>query len=302
MLATLGALDAESNGKITPLGRRILALPVHPRLARLLLAAADDGMLDAGATLAALLSEKDIALIDVGTQFRDRVPRTQGDSDLLVRMEMLQRAEANRFSRSMGDEGIDVNVARQVARTRDQLLRIATSIHTSGTRRTVKPQAATEVDSRNTRQPSLAPSRTDDDALLKLILCAYPDRVCRRRGNDPLAGVMVGGGGVKLARESVVTRAEFFLALDARRDERSASREALVRIASRIELDWIEQLFPQFIRREKNALFDSATGRVVGVSQTFYRDLLLREDRNASVDPKKRRKRCSLQFDQKHAS
>ena len=46
--------------RITPLGRRILELPVHPRLARLLLAASDGGRRAEGAAVAALLSEKDI--------------------------------------------------------------------------------------------------------------------------------------------------------------------------------------------------------------------------------------------------
>ena len=41
LLSWLGALGAD--GRITPLGTQMLGLPVHPRLARLLLAAACDG-------------------------------------------------------------------------------------------------------------------------------------------------------------------------------------------------------------------------------------------------------------------
>src|SRR5262249_24798824 len=59
LLAMLGALDGEPR-RITALGRRLLDLPVHPRLGRLLVAAAHDGFLAYGAALAALLSEKDI--------------------------------------------------------------------------------------------------------------------------------------------------------------------------------------------------------------------------------------------------
>src|SRR4029078_4103657 len=105
------------------------------------------------------------------------------------------------------------------------------------------------------------PSRsTDEDELLKLPLLAYPDRVCRRRGADPAgggvcgarrrraaappAGAMVGGAGVRLAPESVVRQSEFFLALDARSDERSARREALVRVASAIEVQRLAEIVP----------------------------------------------------------
>ena len=57
LLAQLGALDPA--GRITPLGQRMSELPAHPRLSRLLLAAQDAGEGPLGATLAALLSERD---------------------------------------------------------------------------------------------------------------------------------------------------------------------------------------------------------------------------------------------------
>jgi ATP-dependent helicase HrpB len=124
----------------------------------------------------------------------------------------------------------------------------------------------------------------DGDDLLKLPLLAYPDRVCRRRESDPAAGVIVGGGGVRLAPESVVRRDEFFLALDARHDERSAKREALVRVASGIDVAWLGELFPQSVVRERQAVYDETRDRVVGRGVTRYLDLPLREDGDAPVD------------------
>src|SRR5688500_5265397 len=206
LLAMLGALDRESGGSITPLGRSLMELPVHPRLGRLLLGAAEAGRLHEGATVAALLSEKDIL---TGSPFTGGGrPALQGDSDLLYRLDVLAEAERDRFHPSLRDRGVDPVAARQVAKTRDELLRVA---------RRLKPQrtGASHGDA--------------DELLLKLPLLAYPDRVCRRRGADPTAGVMVGGGGVRLAPDTVVKQAEFFLALDARQDERSARREAFVR-------------------------------------------------------------------------
>jgi hypothetical protein len=44
-------------------------------------------------------------------------------------------------------------------------------------------------------------------------------------------------------------------------------------------------MFPAQIRRDREFLFDESKGRVVGRAQTFYRDLLLREDKDAPVDP-----------------
>jgi ATP-dependent helicase HrpB len=83
----------------------------------------------------------------------------------------------------------------------------------------------------------------------------------------------------------VVAKAEFFVALDARQDERSKTREVLVRVASEIRVEWLEEMFPQEIRREKGVVYDTERGRVVGRTSVSYRDLVLHEDRNAAIDP-----------------
>ena len=58
-LQLLGDLGAMHEGALSPLGRRLAALPVHPRLGRALLAAASLGAGPRGAVAAALLSERD---------------------------------------------------------------------------------------------------------------------------------------------------------------------------------------------------------------------------------------------------
>lgn len=57
LLAMLGAVD--SAGRITPRGRRMAALPCHPRIANMLLRASDDRMRALAADIAAILEEKD---------------------------------------------------------------------------------------------------------------------------------------------------------------------------------------------------------------------------------------------------
>ncbi len=241
----------------------MLTMPVPPRLAALLIAAADHGLPREGATLAALLSEKDIVLGPPPDCGALRRAVTSCSSDLLWRMELLAEAERARFGAHLRGRDIDPRAARQVTRTRDELLRIA---------------------GRRARAHPPPDAQADETDLLKLPLHAYPDRVVRRRG-DTAAGVMVGGGGVRLAPESAVTRGEFLLALDARHDGRSNAREALVRSASVIEPAWLEELFPHEIRRVRRVAFDDAAGRVVPLNQVFYRDLLLHEDRHGVLAP-----------------
>jgi ATP-dependent helicase HrpB len=75
LLRELNALDAD--GRITPMGRAMARMGTHPRLARLLLAAADDGEKALAADLAALLEE------------RDPIRGREAPSDINLRLELL---------------------------------------------------------------------------------------------------------------------------------------------------------------------------------------------------------------------
>ena len=130
LLTRLGALGP-SDGRITPLGRQILDLPVHPRLARLLLASVHDRRCDEGAALAALLSEKDIMArgeTPGPTASRRRGAAERGRSDLLPRLSMLAEAEHERFSPRLRNRGIDPAAARQAVRVRDELFRLGSRL------------------------------------------------------------------------------------------------------------------------------------------------------------------------------
>src|SRR5258707_1094547 len=117
----LGATTAETNGQVTPIGRQLLSLPVHPRVGRLLLAAAEMGLTREGAAIAALLSEKDILRTRGDVHPRDRAPSTQAASDLLIRLDALESRRA--------DVEIDRNALRQVQQAREELERIASRLH-----------------------------------------------------------------------------------------------------------------------------------------------------------------------------
>ncbi len=261
LLVLLGGLESE-DGPITTVGRRLLDIPAHPRLGRLLLAASAVGLEREGASLAALLAEKDILIRSFG---RDARPDFHAESDVLIRLDRLDEAERSRFAPGLRDSGIDPFAARQAANIRDDLLRIA--------RRLPGPDPST-----GRRASDDVPNEAN---LLKLILAAYPDRVVRRRGATGSTGVMVGGRGVRLDPESVVRDAEFFLALDPREDRRDGVLEAKVRIASAIDVEWLDELFPNSIRREQSVVFDPERRRSVGVATRRYLDLVLSEDRNA---------------------
>jgi ATP-dependent helicase HrpB len=75
LLALLGALDGQ--GRITALGKRMAALPAHPRLARMLAAAEEHGGAKKACDLAALITERDIFRAHDGTSPTDIEVRLQ---------------------------------------------------------------------------------------------------------------------------------------------------------------------------------------------------------------------------------
>jgi len=114
----------------------------------------------------------------------------------------------------------------------------------------------------------------DDDATLRrAIFDAWPDRVARRRAPGSDRFVLASGHGASLGRESGVRDGEFVAALDVvGASTRSGASEALIRMASRVEPEWIAPT-----RKETAHLFDAASGKVRASERWFYRDLLLRE-------------------------
>ena len=120
-----------------------------------------------------------------------------------------------------------------------------------------------------------------DDALLRALLAAYPDRVARRREPRSPRGLMVGGRGVRLAEESAVLAAELFLCVDCVGVEGGAPgrREALVRKASEILPEWLPA---DRLRTAIDLEFDAARERVAAWKRTRYEDLVIAE---AEVPP-----------------
>ncbi|ACH40083.1 ATP-dependent helicase HrpB [Citrifermentans bemidjiense Bem] len=90
LLQSLGALDRRGN--ITPLGKKMAALPMHPRLSAMLAGSLATGQGGLACTLAAILSERDL------------LPRgggTVSDSDLLDRLDALAERRDPQASRTV---------------------------------------------------------------------------------------------------------------------------------------------------------------------------------------------------------
>ena len=258
LLAALGACAPD--GAMTAVGRDLLSLGVHPRLGRILIAARDAGHLEAGAALAALLEERDIVTREANSRAGDG---TSGPSDLLVRLELFERAVAEHFHvGSLERLGVNAIRARAVARLRDELVR----------------RASGALEDRRQKATG-SPDTHRDDALLQALLYGFPDRLVRRRARHSKRGRMVGGRGVTLAHESVVRDSELFLALEVEETARGGKAESLVRLASAVERTWLVSTVPDALDEVIDTFFDDESGKVKATATHVYGDLPLEEPR-----------------------
>ena len=248
-LELLRAIGATHASALTPIGRELARLPVHPRLGRLLIEGRELGCLPAAALAGALLSERDPFLR--ARSPRERASRHRSDSDVFDRVRALDEfAHSVRTESEVGT--LNTPAARFALRASEDLERLV-----------ARGSDAHQLE-----------AHASEPEFLRALLAAYADRVVRRRDNDPERGVLVGGRGVKLAEESAVYDGELYLAVDIDAGRAGERAEALVRQASRIEREW---LAAELVTSSTDMAFDSASKRVVAWKRTRYLDLVLDE-------------------------
>ena len=252
LLRELGALELIADGlRLTEVGKQLLQLPLHPRIGRLLLAAKENGSGALGAIVAALVSERDILSAQ-----RDPGARTSGESDILIRvLALAQRHNTAQSGTAMFDSG----GAYRVRTVADELGRII----------------GVTID------VAMIERRADFAEIGELLLRAYPDRVCRRRENDSMRAVMVGGRGVRMGPGSAVLRAPLFVAVDIQAS--NTPGDAIVHLASAISRAQLQRMYPEAIREEKTV--EISDGRILAYRKVLYRDLVLEQFADSQSDP-----------------
>jgi ATP-dependent helicase HrpB len=262
LLADLGALD--QMGRISPIGRKMLAFPTHPRYSRMLLAAQEYGCVHQACLVAALTQGRDLLLRGGGKEVqndRDDLLGEKASSDFRILMRAWNFAQNNQFRlEACRRLGIHAVTAKQVGPLFEQFLRIA------------KDEGL-----------DTAPRDIKDEALQKCILIGFSDRVARRLDQGTLRCELVHGRRGVLARESVVSKAELFVAAEIREvEQRGGEVNTILSVATAIEVDWLKELFPGDIKSEVQVQWDAQAKRVLAAELLRFRDLALAAKR---IDP-----------------
>ncbi|HEV7860307.1 MAG TPA: ATP-dependent helicase HrpB [Pyrinomonadaceae bacterium] len=275
LLRRLNALD--EHGDVTLTGRRMLRLPLHPRLARMVLEAQGRGVAGAACVIAALISERDIRagnLLTGPVKKGAKGATVSGPSDLLELLDLFREAESLDLAPArLREMNLDQGAVRAVERVSRQLRRLI--------------EGGKTQDAWSSEELCAGQERE----LLISILAGYPDRVARRRtfSTNEAKGasaelLLAGGGTASLSPSSVVRQAEFLVAVDAeeRREQgkgRSGRGVALVRLASAVEPDWLLDLFSDWLSESSEAVWNERGERVEVYRRLLYDQLVLDESR-----------------------
>ncbi len=272
LLRDLGALDA-SNAP-TALGRRMMAFPVHPRYARMLLAAADeerrDGVRAAGAVrevalLCALSQGRPILLrrVDGRTEgYRDDVLGGGGGSDLVFALRALRRAaEAKYDLETCRRLGIHAGAARAAGMLGRRFLAMAAGLGLA------RPGGAPDA---------AADAEVPADVLARCLLAAFSDQLARRLDKGTRRCELAGGRRAELSRDSLAGQSALLVATEiAEIGTGDGASETRIAQATGIREEWLRELFGDEFREETAAAWDAAAGRAVGERRTMFRGLAL---------------------------
>lgn len=278
LLHILGALEeghgAESSGSdLTPVGRQMLRLPMHPRFARLLVEASRRGCVPAACLCAALVSGRDLLMrvnredpssADARELFEGS---TQSDFHTLLRAHQYAR-NAHFSLEACRRHGIHAQTARQVEDTFQQLVRIA------------------EREKMMTRDSGAASAEAGDEGLLKSLCAGFVDQVCVRKDSGSLDCLLTEGRTGSLMRESVVQQAELMVVGSIREvSGRSGGVLTLLGLATAVKSEWLRELFPQHFHTSIDHVFDRLHKRVSPVRRICFLDLVVATEHQRESDP-----------------
>jgi ATP-dependent helicase HrpB len=261
LLADLGAIES---GSITPVGRRMLSFPVHPRYARMFLAAEELGCVRAAALIAAITQSRGL-LLRADKRVETQREETFGDgiSDFQILMRAWAWAEKQGYRVDACRRlAVHADAARQVGKLFEQFLGIA-----KGERLDVAARPA------------------EDSAIARCVLAGFADQVARRRSMGTLQCDVVHGRRGLLARESVAQDSWLLVAAEINDiEKRDGDAQVTLNLATEIEEGWLRELFPRDFSERREFCFDSTQNRVVVRQEKVFRDLVL-ESRDRDAEP-----------------
>jgi ATP-dependent helicase HrpB len=256
-LAVTSAGTREEPLPISDIGRKMLRFPVHPRYARMLLAAQDRGCVRPVALMAALTQGRNFLLRGVSKEVEQTREDTLGEeteSDFFLLMRAWRFAEKNNFSVDACRRlGIHAQGARQVGPLFEQFLEIA---HKEGL--------------------DVSDQRTDGADVRKCVLAGFSDQLAKRLDAGTLRCELIHQRRGLLARESAIQKSSLLVAAEISEIEgRGGEVNVLLSLATAIDESWLKEIFPVDYQETRGVVYDEQARRVISRRERRFRDLVL---------------------------
>jgi ATP-dependent helicase HrpB len=252
LLHELGALDAE--GRVTFIGQKMSGFPLHPRFARMLLAAADYGCVREAALCAAVAQGRDILLANKGNAPRQSQDFWElGDvTEFQALLRAFIRAEAANFDfDGLQRLGMHAVATREAARSADQFLRIA-------------KRAGLPIND----------DVAEPESLAKTLLAAFSDHLGVETGAGSRVYSLAAGYRGHLGKEAHIKPPRLLVATEITEIQGKALQVKLD-LVTRVEEDWLRELFPGDLTTGHRASYDAINRRVMNLEETRFRSLVL---------------------------
>lgn len=261
MLHDLGATD--THGQITHIGRQMSKFPLHPRFSRMLLAAAEFGCLREAALCAAVAQGRDILLVGKNSaSHKNEEFWENGDvSEFQALLRAFTRAEGMNFS---PDEcaryGVHAMASREAARSADQFLQLAKRAGLS-----INDEVA------------------DPEALAKTLLAAFSDHLGVETSPGSRIYRLAGGYTGHLDKDAHIKAPRLLVASEIVEVQGKALTVKLNNV-TRIEEEWLRDMFPEDCTSGRSARYDSVNRRVMNMEETRFRSLVLASKERGEPD------------------
>ncbi|HAM70876.1 MAG TPA: helicase [Verrucomicrobiales bacterium] len=292
LLRLLGALRPSAEGEggddLTPVGRQMLRLPMHPRYSRMLVEAARHACVPAAALCAALVSGRDL-LQRLGRDEKhisEARELFEGSalSDFYTLIRAYQFAKNNDFGHDRCRRyGINAKAAREVEQTFEQILEI-TRRHGLLREPPASPQG--EKPAAVTPATPPPPAKPAADPLLRCLVAGFADQLAVRRDTGTLDCDLTGGRQGTLVRESVVQQERLMVVASIREvPGRGSGNLTLLGLATAAKREWLAELYPDQVTSRVEHLFDRGQKRVAAVRLIRFADLVIDHEHQREVDP-----------------
>ena len=245
----------------------MLRFPVHPRYARMFLAAAECGCVRTVALMAALTQGRNFMLRGVTKEIekaREDALGEEHESDFFIAMRAWRYADKAGYAMEACRRlGIHAQGARQVGPLFEQFLEIA-------------QKEGLDVSER----------RVDGTAVRKCVLAGFSDQLAKRLDAGTLRCELVHHRRGVLARESAIAQAKLLVAAEISEIGRGDGEvNTLLSMATAVEEAWLKEIFPDDYHETRGVTYDEAIKRVVSRRERRFRDLVLEAKASSDEAP-----------------